>query len=245
MDTAYNDGDGYEARIFNILNKKGVLKSDSARAGAGGKADMIFVHDGKEYNLEAKEDQKADFGQKYLKWENDKFEWRQNDATTKLYTKCGILDFINKVENARKFHLNKITKSDKEITRLDNKEDQNFFDMKFKIPQEEDLLAQYYNEKGVHYIQIGYHSIIPEGKKHPKKSQCGFYHLGSDPASLGTQKFDGYMIIRFRAKAIRSEPASNYNLTTALKYFPTIKHSTASKFNIEENNDQTFPPIKP
>ena len=241
----YNKGDSYEGEIFDIMKMKRVLKPDSKRAGAGGAADIVFVHKGTDYNLEVKEDQKADFGQKYLKWKNDEFVWRVDDSTTKLYTEFGVLDFINGVENVRKFHLNKIEKKDEEITRLDNKEDQNFFDMKFKISQENDLLAKYYNEKGVYYIQIGYHSKIPDGKKSPRRSKCGFYHLGSDPAKLGTNRFDGYMLIRFRAKAIRSEPPSNYNLTAVLKYYPTIKHASKSKYNIEEADEQSFPPIEP
>jgi len=241
----YNKGDTYEEKIFDIFKNKGLLKPGTLRAGAGGKPDIMFLHNGKEYNLEAKENQGADYGQKYLKWENDKLVWRVDDSTTKLYTKCGVLNFVNEVNRARKFPINKIIKNDLEITRMDNKEDQNFFDMKFKIPQSNNLLAQFYNEKDVHYIQIGTHSIVPDGKKTGKKTPCGFYHLGSDPANLGTTEFDGYMLIRLRAKVIRSEPPSNYNLTSVLKYFPSIKNSTMSKFNIEENTGQEFPPIKP
>ena len=236
----YNRGDRYESRIQNILQNHGVLKPNFQRAGAAGnRPDLIFIHNAKEYGLEAKKDHTADFGQKYLKWiqEDEKFIWSVNDSATKLYTKVGVLNFINTVENSRKFHLNKITKENNQISRMDNKEDQNFFDMNFKIPQNENLLAQFYNDKGVYYIQIGSHSV------NRRREPCGFFHLGSDPANLGTQNFDGYMLIRFRAKQIRSNPPSNYGLTAVLKYYPTISPSSKSNFNLEENENQIFPPM--
>ena len=216
----YNRGDKYESDIYDIMQKKGVLKPGFERAGAAGnKADLIFVHKGMEYNLEAKKDHGADFGQKYLKWKpkEKKFVWSVDDSTTKLYTEVGVLDFINSVENSRRFHLNKISKSKEKITRIDNKEDQNFFDMNFKIPQDKDLLARFYNVKDIYYIQIGKHkaktTVIKNGEKKEveRKIPCGFYHLGSDPADLGTVKFDGYMLIRFRAKQIRSELKEKFN----------------------------------
>ena len=83
-----------------------------------------------------------------------------------------------------------------------------------------------------------------EKKEVERKIPCGFYHLGSDPADLGTVKFDGYMLIRFRAKQIRSEPVHNYGLTAVLKYYPTINHASKSRYNIEEDGEQSFPPIK-
>ena len=105
------------------------------------------------------------------------------------------------------------------------------------------MLAEFYNNKGVYYIQIGTHSVLATGARRPRKQPCGFYHLGSDPAKLGTRRFDGYMLIRFRAKQIRSEPVYNYGLQATLKYQPTISSSTFSNFNLEENENQTFPPI--
>ena len=232
----YNKGDSYEAQIFEILRDKGVLKQGEKRAGAAGnKSDAVFVHNGKEYNLEIKKDETADFGQKYLRWEKNKFVWSVDDSATKLYTKCGILDFANKVESARGFHTNRIMKKKEDITEMDKYEDLKFFDMKFKIPQEDDLLAQFYNEKEVYYIQIGKH----------KKKTCGFYHLGSDPADLGTRGFDGYMLVRFRAKPIRSKPVHNYRLQAVLKYFPGLKPASPSEFDMEEKDSRKFPPITP
>ena len=232
----YNDGDSYEAQIFEILRDKGVLKQGEKRAGAAGnKSDAVFVHNGKEYNLEIKKDETADFGQKYLRWEKNKFVWSVDDSATKLYTKCGILDFANKVESARRFQTNKIMKKKEDITAMDKYEDLKFFDMKFKIPQGDDLLAQFYNEKEVYYIQIGEH----------QKKACGFYHLGSDPAGLGTPRFDGYMLVRFRAKPIRSMPVHNYGLQAVLKYFPDLKPASPSEFDMEEKGNRKFPPITP
>jgi len=232
----YNSGDKYEAHIFEILRDKEILKQGEKRAGAAGnKPDAVFVHNGKEYNLEIKKDETADFGQKYLRWEKNKFVWSVDDSATKLYTKCGILDFANKVESAREFHTNRIMKKKEDITKMDKCEDLKFFDMKFKIPQEDDLLAQFYNEKEVYYIQIGKH----------KKKACGFYHLGSDPAGLGTRGFDGYMLVRFRAKTIRSKHVYNYGLTAVLKYLPDLKPASPSEFDMEEKDSQKFPPITP
>ena len=232
----YNDGDSYEAQIFEILRDKGVLKHGEKRAGAAGnKSDAVFVHNGKEYNLEIKRNETADFGQKYLRWEKNKFVWSVDDSATKLYTKCGILDFANNVESAKLFLTNKIMKKREDITKMDKYEDLKFFDMKLKIPQEDDLLAQFYNEKEIYYIQIGTH----------QKKTCGFYHLGSDPAGLGTRRFDGYMLVRLRAKPIHSKPVYNYGLQVTLKYIPKLKSASPSQFDMEERDSLVFPPITP
>ena len=237
----YNYGDAYEADIFEILDDKGVLKAGKKRAGAAGnKPDAVFVHNGKEYNLEIKKDETADFGQKYLRWEQvagegAQFVWSQDDSTTKLYTKCGILDFANNVESAKLFLTNKTQKKKEDITEMDKYEDLKFFDMKLKIPQEDDLLAQFYNEKEIYYIQIGTH----------QKKTCGFYHLGSDPAGLGTRRFDGYMLVRLRAKPIRSKPVYNYGLQATLKYIPKLKSASPSQFDMEEKDSLVFPPVTP
>jgi hypothetical protein len=238
----YNAGDTYELRMHRILETRGVLPQNFQRAGAAGnRSDLAFIHNGQTYGLEVKKDQTADFGQKYLTWDepSESFEWSTDDIATQLYTQVGVLNFINNVESARRFHTNKISMPSNQITYLENKEDQNFFDMKFKIPQDDDLLAQYYNQKNVYYIQIGTHNPVTGS------GPCGFFHLGEDPASLGTQRFDGYMLIRFRAKQIRSNNISNYYLTAVLKYFPKIAPTTLSNFNLEENEIQSFPPIEP
>lgn len=47
----YNKGDIYENTIFQILQSKKILTKDSVRAGAGGGADIKFLHKSQECNF--------------------------------------------------------------------------------------------------------------------------------------------------------------------------------------------------
>jgi len=60
----YNKGDTYEQEIFERLIAKNLIVIDSTRGGAGNLADIKFLHNLQEINLEVKLDLEADYGQK-------------------------------------------------------------------------------------------------------------------------------------------------------------------------------------
>ena len=84
----YNKGDTYEEKIFDIFKNKGLLKPGTLRAGAGGKPDIMFLHNGKEYNLEAKENQGADYGQNILFYINGDEEQFEHDIAPAVKLLC-------------------------------------------------------------------------------------------------------------------------------------------------------------
>ena len=121
---------------------------------------------------------------------------------------------------------NKYRKPDSELKLKDVKDDQqNFEDRSFSISDE--AFTIFYEDKS-DYVQIG-------GRK-------GFFHLVNDKANLGTEKFHGNFILRFRAKRHTTKNFHSYS------FFATLackRVTSVSKYNIEETSDQKFPPIKP
>ena len=224
MKEPYNKGDEYEAKIFDILLKRGLIPKGSERAGAGGKADTVFIHANVLYNLEVKNALEVDFGQKILRWSKDKkWHWSEDDDVTQLYTAVGVLDKINE----KNIVPIKFNKPNAKITPEDKKLDQNAFEARTDIPFE--ALVKYYNGKGVFYIQIG--------------NGFGFYHLGADVANLGTQPFVASLSLRLRAKTVHSTQASNYGFYAVIKIKAEPK-PPKSKFNLEPLSSKSFPPIK-
>ena len=67
----------------------------------------------------------------------------------------------------------------------------------------------------------------------------GLFHLKSDKAKLGTEKFSGEFILRFRAKRHTTKNNHSYSFFAVLKCKKVLKKS---KYNIE---DDKFPLIKP
>ena len=121
---------------------------------------------------------------------------------------------------------NKYRKPDSELTLKDVKGDQqNFEDRSFSISDE--AFTIFYEDKS-DYVQIG-------GGK-------GFFHLVNDKANLGTEKFHGKFVLRFRAKRHTTKNFHCYSFFTVIK---CKKLDKKSRYNIEESDDQEFPPIKP
>ena len=69
----------------------------------------------------------------------------------------------------------------------------------------------------------------------------GLFHLKSDKASLGTGKFNGEFILRFRAKRHTTKNNHSYSFFAVLKCKKVLKRS---KYNLEEEQNNNFPPIK-
>lgn len=91
----YNKGDTYEQEIFERLAAKNLIVIDSTRGGSGNLADIKFLHNFQEINLEVKLDLEADYGQKMLRWNNGIWSWCVDDSITSYYTSVGVLNHIN------------------------------------------------------------------------------------------------------------------------------------------------------
>ena len=225
-----NKGHTYEKKIVKILKERMIIAEDTYGAGSGPGTDVIFIHKGKNYKLEIKNSVIApDYGQKRLIPYQDGKKWRWNwapkvidEKITKYYTKIGVLDYLNK----KKIIPNKYRKADSELTYQDVKEDQkNFEDVTYYISDE--TIGRFYEDKA-DYIQIG--------------NGYGLYHPKTDRAKLGTEKFHGKFVLRFRAKRHTTKNFHCYSFFAVIKCKGLDKKS---RYNIEETDDQKFPPIKP
>ena len=229
MVTGDNKGHVYEKKIVAILKEKNLIPSGLQGAGSGPGSDILFKHKGKNYTIEIKNNVVGpDYGQKRLiprKVGSDwKWDWApsvQNLKITNYYTKIGVLEYLNK----KKLIPNKYRKPDSELKLKDVKDDQqNFEDRSFSISDE--AFTIFYEDKS-DYVQIG-------GGK-------GFFHLVNDKANLGTEKFHGKFILRFRAKRHTTKKIPSYS------FFATLackRVTSVSKYNIEETLGQKFPPIR-
>ena len=223
-----NKGHKYEKKIVQILKNKGLMPNETSGAGSGPGTDAVFIHRGKEFSIEIKNLPAAEFGQKRLipKYEDNQWKWhwseRKKDLEiTKYYTKIGVLDYLNK----KKIIPNKHRKPDLKLTINDIKKDQrSMAESKFRIP--DTTIAMFYENKA-DYVQIG--------------GGYGFYHTKNDKAKLGTEKISADCILRFRLKRHHSLPYHKCSFIAVIRSKKLLKKSN---YNIEENNDQEFPPIK-
>ena len=233
----YNTGDTYEEKIFNICKDKNILPVGSSRAGAAGnKADIIFIHNQNNIFLEVKNSKNPDYGQKKLDYDSvtKNWMWVGDDDISKFYTELNLASNIDKkfepiwykkrhkVNGKYKAFANEI------YTMEDFKSDQSSFKKaNIEIPLK--ALFKYYGIKNTFYIQI-------EGS--------GFYHLEKDIGNIGTDKFDGEVSLRLRCKhsGHTNNPPHACQFLGALKL---SKKPTFSKYDLEENLEQLFPPIIP
>lgn len=230
MVTGDNKGHTYEKKIVQILSEKKIIPDGFAGAGSGPGTDIIFLHNGKKFKLEIKNNATSpDYGQKRLIPEKTNGIWKwnwapsiRNEKITKYYTDLGVLDYINK----KKITPNKYRKPDTDLILKDVKEDQkNFEDKTYKISNYAFVI--FYDDKA-DYVQIG--------------NGLGLFHLREDKAGLGTDKFTGEFILRFRAKRHTTKDFQNYSFFAVLKCKKVL---TKSRYNIESLPGQAFPPIKP
>ena len=230
MVTGDNKGHKYEKKIVQILEDKNIIPSGTAGAGSGPGTDITFFHNKKEFKVEIKNSvTDPDYGQKRLIPKKIGSEWKWNWAPgvigediTKYYTDMGVLDYLDK----KKIIPNKYRKPDSELTLKDVKEDQvNFEDREYGISS--DAFGIFY-EKKADYVQIG--------------RGLGLYHLNKDVANIGTTKFDGKFILRFRAKRHTTKNFHCYSFFAVLKCREVVKKSN---MNFEEFEGQSFPEINP
>lgn len=216
----FNAGDAYEKRISDILLTKGMTDPRVERAGADHGPDHYFIHIGNRYGLEIKMNPEADYGQKKLVYMGGAWEWAVDDEITQFYTRIGVLKKIRD----RNIIPRKYSKPDKDLTAADKEYDMKTFEC--KLPVRLNAMFRYYEEKGVYYIQIG------EG--------WGFYHLMEDKANIGSPQLKADIVLRLRAKTVRSHPLSNYEFIAVLKV-----ESISLRSWYDLLPDQFFPPISP
>ena len=212
------------------MNEREIIPAGKQGAGSGPGTDITFLHNGEEYKIEIKNSvTDPDYGQKRLIPEKIGNEWKWNwapsvrdEKITKHYTSLGVLDYINR----KKIIPNKYRKQDSELTLKDVKEDQlNFEDRSYGISSSAFVI---FYENKADYVQIG--------------KGFGLFHLKEDKANLGTDKFEGEFILRFRAKRHTTKDFHSYSFFAVLKCKKVLK---ISRCNIENFPGQIFPPIEP
>lgn len=235
----YNTGDTYEEKIFNICKEFGITPPGTSRAGAAAnKADVEFLHLGKAYKLEVKNNKNPDYGQKriHLDVSLSTWFWAKPDTVTQFYNQLNILNYINshlKPIWYQKMIPNSTLKKWKPNNLLpaydlnDLKSDQKNFEKKILIPLQS--LFTYYKNRNTYYIQI---------------EDSGFYHLDSDIANLGTQQYDGELYLRFRVKHT-GHSRGGPNKCQFLTVLKQKSKSRLSTFNIEPKSGQKFPKFNP
>ena len=225
-----NKGHAYEKKIFRILKEKQLLPPGTKKgAGSGPGTDTPFLHKKKQYKLEIKNSVTApDYGQKRLvpKLDEDgktwKWHWAKKEEITDYYTKKGVLKYLD----GKKIIPNKYRKRDTALTLKDVKGDQKVFEDKtYTISN--DAFVKFYEGKA-DYVQVG--------------KGYGLFHIKEDKANLGTERFDGKFILRFRAKRHTTKNFHNYSFFAVLKCKEVLRRS---RYNLEEDLNNEFPPIKP
>ena len=133
----------------------------------------------------------------------------------------GVLDYLDK----KNIIPNKYRKDDDRLTLKDVKDDQkNFEDKTYTISN--DAFVKFYEDKA-DYVQIG--------------KGYGLFHLKEDKAKLGTEQFRGEFILRFRAKRHTTKNFYCYSFFAVLKCKKSLRRS---RYSLEEDLNNSFPPIK-
>ena len=267
-----NKGHRYEKTITKILkNKKIVLTREPA--GSTVETDLEFVHNSNQYNLEMKNNAVGpDWGQVGLRYVKDEWKWttsKKRDDIIKIYDELkldeimGVLNFLNKKIVPNKGRLEKIGKKEHD-------EDFNLLDKYFEI--DSSALEKFYDDAD--YLQVGngygfYHVNSDAAGFGTEKIDAKFKlrlrvksihnHHNRCPKCLGAYKGSYKKCSKCGLKLSTDEPIKcdkcgenvqysefihvydNYGFFAVLK---CAKISKKSKFNIEENKDQKFPPIK-
>ena len=201
-------------------------------SGSGAGEDAIFIHKGKQYSLELKNNLRdPDYGQCIVKPEliNNEWKWDWSKSAKKkkeligFYNnhKCvdgtvGVLEYINK----KKIVPNKDRVSNEKLTREMKSQDQNAFeDRNNRVSVE--AFEKFHRWKS-DYVQIGGH---------------GLYHINKDFAKLGTKKFDAKFILRLRAKSYYN----HYPICTKCetRYKPSKKKCKSCNVSLTTSNKKS------
>jgi len=265
-----NKGHRYEKRMADILKNNNV-KLLKEPAGSSGDTDLEFLHKNKKFSIEVKENAVGpDWGQVGLKYKNNLWEWsssKKRKNIIQVYDKIkiegvtGILKFLNNKFIPNKGSVDIITKK---------QHDEDFeFDQYFPI--DSTALEKFYDK--IDYLQVGhgygfYHitkdtaelgteNIIAEFKlrlrvkaihnHHNRCPKCQGRYQGSykkcKKCGLKLSTDNAQECNKCGEKVQYSEfihVYDNYGFFAVLKCKSITKKSN---FNIEEYEEQKFPPI--
>ena len=174
---AATGGFDYEKKVNDTLKSMGKAHKDSGTAGSSADApDAKFTHNGKEHNLEIKQNSKAMYGQ--IELHHNGKEWDISERSKKKYPET------HKAIAASGF-LKKVNKQwDKPTGDYDK--DLKMGNVYHDHPDAEPIKAHYGKDRKTDYIQIG--------------GGHGFYHTGNDAAKLGSPELNGKTQFRARMK---------------------------------------------
>ena len=268
-----NKGHRYEKKIAKIMKEKQVQLSKEP-AGSSGDVDLEFLHDSKKFSMEMKENVRdPDWGQVAIKYISGKWEWSSAAKNKKdiieVYNKLeiegtvGVLNFLNSKFIPNKGRVEKIGKKERE-------EDVKLLE-KF-LTVKSDSIKKYYAKTD--YLQVGggyglYHFKSDIGNLGTTEIDAEFVlrlrlkahhnHLNRCPKCKGAFKGAYKKCSNCGLKLSTEKPTvcssckkdvqysefihvyDNYSFFAVLK---CKSISEKSKINIEENNEQKFPPIK-
>ena len=209
-------GHTYEDEIKRLLKAKHLLPEDLEKNDAG------FIHNGKSFYVEVKNETAPDYGAKKIIWNKTSgWHWNSKDKISDKFDKIKILEQINK------FTPRKYSMLDIELTEEDKQSDRRQFEKNIPLLNEASYIYEYYALKQCYYIQI-------QGK--------GFYYLKQDIANLGVPQFTPLTnFIRLRAKTHSSIPLYNYSFRAVIQ--ARRNSFETSEFDLEEIVGR-FPPIR-
>jgi hypothetical protein len=203
-----NKGVLYETEVNRNMKRAKVEKTNFQPAGSDSNApDAQLTYNKEDYKIEIKLDLNVDFGQGSLEYDLENGKWILGGAKTpaaqqmrEFLTAIKVPSLVNKkwgsIGAPRRYTVPTSQFKKKDV----DYDYTNFKDFFVKIPK--DSVANYYNSKDTYYIQIGGY---------------GLYHMGSDPANLGTKEFDLELKLRVRIKRGGSMPIYNYRFATAIQ----------------------------
>jgi hypothetical protein len=209
-------GFNYEKEVNDKLKKMGKAHKDSGTAGSSADApDAKFHHDGKEHNLEVKQNSKAMFGQIELhhdgkKWDISERSKKKYPHTTRAIQDTGFLHKVNKQwDKPTGDYESDLQKGNVYHTHHDA----------------EPIKAHYGKDRKTDYIQIG--------------GGHGFYHTGKDSAKLGSPELHGKATLRARMKARGTDRKTGKRKYGALIVMG-LKDADKSHHNLDETTQKKW-----
>ena len=191
-------GFDYEKKIQVGLFKAGYAKT-KATAGSTNRADVVFLHRGKEHNLEIGILGK-DFAQGKVHWNTETNKWYADTKNSETLTKFlqtltyddDLMDTWGPVAIGAR---TKVT-AKKRVAAARRGGDLYLTDVPAR------MIWDYYNDKGTHYIQVDGH---------------GAYYMKKNPLNLPLPRFTVVPELRFRVKGYGSSSAVPHDTTWAVK----------------------------
>ena len=196
----------YEALIQKGLYKMGFANTTKT-AGSTNRADVVFTHKGKEHNLEIGKVGK-DFAQGKVHWRGKK--WYADTKNSKTITDyLQTLTYDDDLMN----HWGPISLGKKTEAQVTS-------DMRVKQARtggdlyltdiDPDIIAKYYADKGVYYIQVDGHGAFPLGKN-PARLPLPYFACAPEirfrsNKGYGGGKFDTTWAIKIPKSSLPSSP---------------------------------------